>query len=91
MTDDRAIIAQIRQTIPTCNLKVFDAEAADLLKWLKAQPESREVYTGMFWTNVQTLKARDVSKAPPCLVQYGGETADEYLARCYKAGGYKTV
>jgi hypothetical protein len=91
MKSDKDIIAELRQTIPSFNLANFDVEAADLLKWIERKPEHRDAITSMFWDRVQLMRIKDVSKAPPCLINHDSETMEDYLARCYKAGGYKTV
>ncbi len=91
MKSDKDIIAELRQTIPAFNLANFDIEAADLLKWIERKPEHRDVLTAMFWDRVQLMRIKNVSKAPPCLIQKNFETMEDYISRCYKVGGYKWV
>jgi hypothetical protein len=83
-----AAIAGLRLSIPLCNHRNFDLEAASYVEAILAEPRRYRELTAMFWERIQDFQAVDKSHVPPALCRKNNEAAGEWLDRCYEKGGY---
>lgn len=85
----RDAAARERMNIPMCNRDKFDTELVSYLEEMALAGDERFRELGEnLWKRHQLMQLADVSSAPPLLCRKINEHGDDYLNRCYQAGGY---
>jgi hypothetical protein len=78
-----------RMNIPMCNRDKFDIELVSYLEEMALAGDERFAELAMkLWQRHQLMQRMDVSAAPPLLCKKINEGSEDYLNRCYQAGGY---
>lgn len=88
-----ATMSAIRFRVPAANREKFDIESRDRFEAIRAAADANDApRVGMLiaqWNSRVEWLANEPQchVAPPCLVRRDGETAEQYISRCYAAEG----
>ena len=74
--------------IPTANRELYRIVFCDYRLAVFAEPDRYEELTGELWAKMHELRDPRKQHTPPSLLKRRGESVDQWLDRCYQAGGY---
>lgn len=87
----KTIIRQQSQKVFPVNLHSYYLVCVSYHREIKNRLFEYETLTRELSDRIRGFQSQDKSCIPPLLCKRIGETSNEYLERCYRKGGYKTL
>ena len=85
----KATASKIRTWVPSWHLDRFDIEMMSYVELVAERPELARVAAGEMWERTQRLQRKpEIPLGVPMLARPPEEAIDDWLGRCFDAGGY---